>query len=72
VIGIPDELLGQVIKAFVVPKDGEMIDTQALLTLCGEKMPRYMVPKVVEVLVELPKTPSGKIDYPALRRREGL
>jgi acyl-CoA ligase (AMP-forming) (exosortase A-associated) len=72
VIGIPDELLGQVIKAFVVPKDGELIDTQALLTSCGEKMPRYMVPKVVEVLVELPKTPSGKIDYPALRRREGL
>jgi acyl-CoA ligase (AMP-forming) (exosortase A-associated) len=72
VIGIPDELLGQVIKAFVVPKDGELIDTQALLTSCGEKMPRYMVPKIVEVLVELPKTPSGKIDYPALRRREGL
>jgi acyl-CoA ligase (AMP-forming) (exosortase A-associated) len=72
VIGIPDELLGQAIKAFVVPKDGEMINTQALLTSCGEKMPRYMVPKVVEVLVELPKTPSGKIDYPALRRREGL
>jgi acyl-CoA synthetase (AMP-forming)/AMP-acid ligase II len=72
VIGIPDELLGQVIKAFVVPKDGEMIDSQALLTSCAEKMPRYMVPKVVEVLLELPKTPSGKIDYPALRRREGL
>jgi len=72
VIGIPDELLGQSIKAFVVPKDGEMIDTQALLTSCGEKMPRYMVPRVIEVLVELPKTPSGKIDYPALRRREGL
>ena len=72
VIGIPDELLGQVIKAFVVPKDGEMIDTQALLSYCGEKMPRYMVPRIVEVLVELPKTPSGKIDYPALRRREGL
>jgi acyl-CoA ligase (AMP-forming) (exosortase A-associated) len=72
VIGIPDELLGQAIKAFVVPKDGEIIDTQELLALCGAKMPRYMVPRVVEVLVELPKTPSGKIDYPALRRREGL
>jgi acyl-CoA synthetase (AMP-forming)/AMP-acid ligase II len=42
------------------------------LNSCGEKMPRYMVPRVVEVLVELPKTPSGKVDYPALRRREGL
>jgi len=35
-------------------------------------MPRYMVPKVVEVMDTLPKTPTGKIDYPELRRREGL
>jgi long-chain acyl-CoA synthetase len=54
-------VLGQVIKAFVVAKDGEMIDTQALLTACGEKMPRYMVPKVVEVLVELPKRRAGRL-----------
>jgi len=31
-----------------------------------------MVPKHFEVLSELPKTSSGKVDYPALRRREGL
>jgi acyl-coenzyme A synthetase/AMP-(fatty) acid ligase len=72
VIGVPDELLGQTIKAFVVPRDGEHLDIEALLGICGEKMPRYMVPKAVEVLSELPKTSSGKVDYPALRRREGL
>jgi acyl-CoA ligase (AMP-forming) (exosortase A-associated) len=72
VIGIPDEVLGQVIKAFVVAKDGEVLDIEALLSACGEKLPRYMVPKFIEVLGELPKTPSGKVDYPALRRREGL
>lgn len=72
VIGIPDEVLGQVIKAFVVAKDGSPLDSQALLTVCAEKMPRYMVPKFIEVLEELPKTSSGKVDYPALRRREGL
>jgi acyl-CoA ligase (AMP-forming) (exosortase A-associated) len=72
VIGIPDEMMGQVIKAFVVPRDGEPLDTDALLAGCAEKMPRYMVPKIVEVLTELPKTSSGKVDYPALRRREGL
>ena len=71
VIGIPDETLGQSIKAFVVPRDGEPLDMDSLTTYCAEKMPRYMVPKAFEVLTELPKTSSGKVDYPALRRREG-
>lgn len=72
IIGVPDEILGQSIKAFVVPKEGESLDVQALLAFCAEKLPRHMIPKTVEVLNTLPKTPSGKIDYPALRRREGL
>ncbi len=70
VIGISDDVLGQVIKAFVVPKDGLPLDAQALLAVCAEKMPRYMVPKFIEVLDELPKTSSGKVDYPALRKRQ--
>jgi acyl-CoA ligase (AMP-forming) (exosortase A-associated) len=72
VIGIPDEVLGQAIKAFVVPKDGESIAADDLLSFCGEHMPRYMVPKMIEFLEELPKTSSGKVDYPALRKREGV
>ena len=72
VIGIPDETLGQTIKAFVVPRDGNVLDMETLLAYCAEKMPRYMVPKAIEALSELPKTSSGKVDYPALRRREGL
>jgi acyl-CoA synthetase (AMP-forming)/AMP-acid ligase II len=70
VIGIPDEILGQQIKAFVVPKEGEPLDTKELLAFCTERMPRYMTPKTVEVIDALPKTSSGKVDYPALRRRE--
>lgn len=72
VIGIPDEVLGQAIKAFVVLKSGDPVTSQDLLAHCGEKLPRYMVPKTIEVVEELPKTSSGKVDYPALRRREGL
>ena len=72
VIGVADEALGQAIKAFVTTKDGAPVSPKDLIAHCGEKLPRYMVPKVIEILDELPKTSSGKVDYPALRRREGL
>jgi acyl-CoA ligase (AMP-forming) (exosortase A-associated) len=72
VIGLPDEMLGQTIKAFVVSKSGDGVDTNSLLHFCAEKLPRHMIPKIVEVMDDLPKTSSGKVDYPALRGREGL
>jgi len=72
VIGLPDEVLGQAVKAFVVLKEGQQACEEELVAYCGQKLPRYMVPKVVEIVSELPKTSSGKVDYPALRRHEGL
>jgi acyl-CoA synthetase (AMP-forming)/AMP-acid ligase II len=63
-------MLGQRIKAFVVPQEAQFVDADTLLSGVAAHLPRHMVPKSVEVLDELPKTASGKIDYPALRRRE--
>jgi acyl-CoA ligase (AMP-forming) (exosortase A-associated) len=72
VIGVPDEMLGQHIKAFVVPREGEVIDIDALVAFCSDKLPRHMIPKSFEILDRLPKTTSGKVDYPALRARADL
>ena len=72
VIGVPDEVLGQTIKAFAVLREGETLKPDELIAYCGEKLPRHMLAKTVEILTDLPKTSSGKVDYPALRRREGL
>lgn len=72
VIGLPDEVMGQVIKAFVVPRNEVQLEVSKLLAYCTEKVPRYMIPRHVDILDELPKTSSGKVDYPALKRREGL
>jgi acyl-CoA ligase (AMP-forming) (exosortase A-associated) len=69
VIGVPDDILGSAIVAFVVPRNGHALDKEALLAYCAQQMPRYMVPKSIEVLAELPKNPSGKVDYPSLGRR---
>lgn len=70
VIGLPDEALGQRIKAFVVPHEGEAIDADDLLENVATLLPRHMIPKEVAVLTALPKTSSGKINYPVLRERE--
>lgn len=72
VIGLPDPVLGQSIKAFAVLREGATVDAESLRTACASHLPGYMVPRTIELLEALPKTTSGKVDYPALRRREGL
>ncbi len=67
VIGIPDEILGQAIKAFIVKKDGIEIDPNVILQFCSQNMEFFMIPKYVEFINELPKSPSGKIDKKILK-----
>jgi acyl-CoA synthetase (AMP-forming)/AMP-acid ligase II len=68
-IGVPDEVLGQAIVGIVVPHDGQTLEVAEIMGGCAGKMPRYMMPRRIEILDELPKTAHGKIDYTTLRER---
>ncbi|MFZ0391625.1 MAG: class I adenylate-forming enzyme family protein [Calditrichia bacterium] len=62
VIGINDEILGEAIKAYVVPKPNHKIfSVEELLDFCKGNLAQYKVPKYVEVVESLPKNKSGKI-----------
>jgi len=61
VVGVEDELLGQSIKAFVVPAAGAELDAMRVQRHCRERLAAYKVPKQVEIVASLPKTASGKV-----------
>jgi acyl-CoA synthetase (AMP-forming)/AMP-acid ligase II len=69
VIGEPDEILGDRLVAFVVPRAGATIDAQALGGFLSERVAAYKLPSRVEQLSELPKNSSGKVMKDALRGR---
>ena len=61
VVPAPDELLGHVIKAVVVPGDKSAISERDIKAYCLKNLARYKIPKFVVFVDELPKTGSGKI-----------
>lgn len=69
VIGVSDELLGEAIKAFVVPANGTENLLQELKNFCRERLPSFKMPKYFEMIEALPKNASGKIMKEELRKR---
>ncbi|MCB1474762.1 MAG: AMP-binding protein [Rhodobiaceae bacterium] len=67
-VGVPSEFGEEDLKICIVPKPGRTIDEPSLVSyLVDQKVPRFMVPRYVEILSELPKTVTGKIQKRKLR-----
>ncbi|MFQ5513953.1 MAG: FadD3 family acyl-CoA ligase [Myxococcota bacterium] len=69
VIGIPDERLGEVGMAFVVPTAGRGLTPEGVIRWCRENMANFKVPRVVEIVDALPTNASGKVLKHVLRER---
>ncbi|HEX2384283.1 MAG TPA: FadD3 family acyl-CoA ligase [Acidimicrobiales bacterium] len=69
IVGVPDDRLGEVGKAFVVPTTGTEVDVDELIAWCREHMANYKVPRSVEVVDALPLNASNKVLKYDLRAR---
>lgn len=70
VMGVPDEVLGQAVKAFVVLRPGASLTPAQVKLECRLRLEEFMVPQHVELIEALPRNDSGKVDKLALRRAE--
>ena len=69
VVGMPDERLGEVGRAFVIPRAGATIDVDELIAWARERMANYKVPRRIEVVDALPLNASGKVLKYVLREK---
>jgi acyl-CoA synthetase (AMP-forming)/AMP-acid ligase II len=69
VVGVPDDRMGEVGMAFVVPRPGASIDPDELIAWAREHMANYKAPRAVEIVDALPLNASGKVLKYELRER---
>jgi acetyl-CoA synthetase len=72
VIGVADELRGQVPKAFVVADRSGAAFEQELQEHVRTRLSRHEYPRLIEVVADLPRTPAGKVNRKALRDEAAL
>jgi HIP---CoA ligase len=67
VVGVPDERMGEVGKAFVVLRAGQTLDEKSLIAWCREQMANYKLPRQIAFVDALPTNASGKVTKFQLR-----
>ncbi|RFA25162.1 hypothetical protein CAI21_19920 [Alkalilimnicola ehrlichii] len=66
-IGVPDPILGQTIKVFIIPVPGAGVDERKIRAHCRRHLAPYKQPKWVQFAAELPRTRTGKVQRHRLR-----
>ena len=66
---VRSELAEDEVMAAVVARDGASIDPAALVAFCSDRLPRFAIPRYVEVVADLPRTENGKVQKFRLRER---
>jgi acyl-CoA synthetase (AMP-forming)/AMP-acid ligase II len=61
VVGVAHEHLGEVPALFVVPRQGQHVEIEAVLQHCKARLSAYKIPHAVHLIAEIPRTGSGKI-----------
>jgi len=61
-IGIPSEMGEEDIRLFVILKPSSSLTKDMIRTHCQTVMARFMVPKIITILKDMPRTPTGKIE----------
>lgn len=67
VVGVPDTVMGEVVKAVIVLKEGEKAMEDEIKEFCAKHLADFKVPKYIEFLSSLPRNPAGKVVKPELR-----
>ncbi len=68
--GQPDELKGEIAKAYVVLKPGAPADAEGIFALCRAELAAYKAPRAIQFVADLPKTSTGKIMRRELRKMD--
>ena len=70
VVGVPDDYRGETVKAFVALSSDypDIVDSDELIAFCRERLAAFKYPRIVEIMDELPKTPTGKFLRRELRK----
>ncbi len=63
--GVPDDLYGEEVVAFVVLKDNTQIGEEDIISFCSNRLAAFKCPKQIKILAQIPKSSSGKL----LRRK---